>query len=317
MTTFFLPIAKGIGDGILCIPVIQSLQASEDRLVVVARSPKQMVLAQILPGPLSFMSELEFQQMTLAKGDRVVNLRDHPLQTEYEWDKPEFEQAYPGWTICQVIEKIAQDFGIRVDFSQLKPLPYSFSEAAFKKVVLVPNSGGPYKMWPLEKWLHLYQFLVSAGLQAVVVGENRGFTQIAQLVEAGLPHLPTATFKDALDVVSTASLVISVDTALKHLALQQRTKVVALYPTSYMFVRQDPLCDAFVAGSCDPDCASKKVPAVLTPLFDQYEEFEPVGCEVPDGRRCINKLQPESVAKGVIERLGRSSPLGSSSSKAF
>ena len=88
----------------------------------------------------------------MSGGDRIVDLRDHPLQRDHWWGSPEFEATFGSLDINQILDRIASDFGIHADFSVPTPLPSSLVPGLDRTVILVTETDGPAKAWPATKW---------------------------------------------------------------------------------------------------------------------------------------------------------------------
>ena len=88
----------------------------------------------------------------MSGADRVVDLRDHPLQRDHWWGSPEFEAAFGPLDINQILDRIASDFGIDADFSAPTPLLSSPVPGLDRTVLLVTETDGPAKAWPAAKW---------------------------------------------------------------------------------------------------------------------------------------------------------------------
>ena len=92
---YVAPISFGLGDLVVSIPVVQALIAdgrrTGDETWLVARSASQALLSQRIPGLAGCVDEETFRPVPGT--DRVVDLRDHPLQRDYWWGSAEFEAA--------------------------------------------------------------------------------------------------------------------------------------------------------------------------------------------------------------------------------
>lgn len=103
-------------------------------------------------------------------------------------------------------------------------------------VVLAPGAEyGPAKRWPIEKFALLAERLAAAGRAVWVLGsaKERG---LGETIRA---HAPAArnlagetTLPEAVDLLATASVVVTNDSGLMHIAAAVGTPLVAIYGSS-------------------------------------------------------------------------------------
>src|ERR1700722_13155094 len=90
------PVSYGLGDLVVSLPVAQALIAEGrdrgDETWLVSRSRSQALLASRITGLSGWIDEADLEPGL--SGDRLVDLRDHPLQRDYWWGSPAFEAAY-------------------------------------------------------------------------------------------------------------------------------------------------------------------------------------------------------------------------------
>ena len=151
---YVAPISFGLGDLVVSVPVLQALIADNalagDETWLVARSASQAALSERIPGLAGYVDEEALPP--LSGGERVVDLRDHPLQRDHWWGSPEFEATFGPLDINQILDRIARDFGIIADFSAPTPLRSSPVPGLARTVLLVTETDGPAKAWPAAKW---------------------------------------------------------------------------------------------------------------------------------------------------------------------
>ena len=174
------PISFGLGDLVVSLPIVQALIADSgrrgDETWLVARSASQARLSERIPGLAGCVDEETFPPVSGA--DRVVDLRDHPLQRDHWWGSPEFEAAVGPLDINQILDRIASDFGIDADFSAPTPLLSSLVPGLDRTVLLVTETDGPAKAWPATKWESLAaqlrrRFDVRRVTRTLAVGDRR------------------------------------------------------------------------------------------------------------------------------------------------
>ena len=121
---YVAPISFGLGDLAVSLPAIQALIAQGrhlgDEIWLVARSAAQARLAGRIDGLAGWVEEEAFDRD--GHDGRLVDLRDHPLQRDWWWGSPEFEDAFGTLSINEILCRICADFGIDADFTRPIPL---------------------------------------------------------------------------------------------------------------------------------------------------------------------------------------------------
>ena len=56
--------------------------------------------------------------MTGDAGDRLIDLRDHPLQRDFWWGSAAFAAEFGPMNINDILDRICRDFGINADFAR-------------------------------------------------------------------------------------------------------------------------------------------------------------------------------------------------------
>jgi hypothetical protein len=129
-----------------------------------------------------------------ARGDRFVDLRDHPLQRDYWWGSPEFEQAFGQLLINDILDRICTDFGIDADFARPVPLSARPRPELGSSVLFVTESDGPSKRWTADRWASLAEGIGALGLDARLVTRDE---TSADMRAAGIEALRAPTPGDA------------------------------------------------------------------------------------------------------------------------
>ncbi len=306
MTVYISPVGLGLGDLVLSLPAIQALIEGDEPVTLVARTSRHMGLSQCIPGLAGVIDEPSFLSNPISPGDRYINLRDHHLQTEFRWDTPEFAAAHPGFKIIEILEGICADFGIAANFRQLKPLPWQRLKELEGKVLFIPGSAQESKCWLSASWRDLSLRLKShRGRDCLVLGEPDKSAGVRDCLAMGLGHYPTPSIDEALNALSSAAAVVSVDTGLMHLALQQGTPTVALYLHNPVYLRRSPLCFALAATACHPECIRLSMARPLN-SFVEYSDFpEPDvwECALPASKRCMSSITVEAVFAQASDAL--------------
>ncbi len=245
------PIGSGFGDVLISLPVMQALIERGENVFLVSRSFRQVGISERIIGLKGEVAESELE---LLEGDRYLNLRDHPLQTDHIWGSPQFEEFFGPTDMEKIISKIAVDFGVETDFVRLRPLRFDRRADLQDAVAFVPGTDGYYKHWLHENWLALQDELNCAGLRVIVAGKADESPAVARLLEAGCECLETPTAGQAIDLISSCVAVVSVDTGLMHTAVQQGVPTYCFVHPRNHHKRSASNCFNFAAADCPEKC---------------------------------------------------------------
>ncbi|HEY9871218.1 MAG TPA: glycosyltransferase family 9 protein [Candidatus Obscuribacterales bacterium] len=301
MVAFIAPISFGLGDLVVSLPAIQGLIESHGGVVLVTRAAVQEELAARIPNLTGTVAESALEAAGPVAGDAYYNLREHPLQRDYWWGSPEFERDYPGYRINDILEHICRDLRVPADFGNPRPLRWYRRPDFFQKVIFIPGSDGPYKCWPTENWIALYNELRLLGYSCALLGQPECSREVGLLVEAGLPWLPTPRLVEALDAVSSSAAVVGVDTGLSHLAVQQGVPTIVLYTRLSLFVRPYPHSFPLFAPGCDPACKERFLRGAHNAVTRLPGPAQPAwSCCLPAGSSCMSKIPVEQVLEIML-----------------
>jgi hypothetical protein len=292
------PISFGLGDLVVSLPLVQALIADSagkgGETWLVARSVSQARLSQRIPGLAGCVDEETFPPVSGA--DRVVDLRDHPLQRDYWWGSPEFEAAVGPLDINQILERIAIDFGIDADFSAPAPLLSSRLPGLDQTVLLVTETDGPAKAWPATKW----ESLAAQLCRRFDVRQVTRADAVGDLDPLAVPPLPLPNPGAVVDALSSCRGVIGIDTGLTHIAVQQRTPTVTICRHGSVYFRPWPHARALRGAPCDAACvAEERLSAYNDRVSLRGFRWQPRIC--PSGQKCLAELQPEQAASLLDE----------------
>ncbi|HXW33045.1 MAG TPA: hypothetical protein VEJ87_00580, partial [Acidimicrobiales bacterium] len=265
-----------------------------DETWLVARSDSQAALCKRIPGLAGNVDEGALPAMSST--DRMIDLRDHPLQRDHWWGSPEFEAAVGPLDINEILDCIAGDFGIDADFSAPTPLEFSSVRGLDRTVLLVTETDGPAKAWPASKWESLAAELCTRF-------DVRQVTRFAGSGDLGplVPELPIAEPGAAVDFLSSCCGVIGIDTGLTQIATQQRTPTVTICRRNSPYFRPWPHTRALRGGPCSEACqASERVRAYNDRVSLAGFRWRPRTC--PSEQQCLAQLQP-SQAVSLLEEL--------------
>jgi ADP-heptose:LPS heptosyltransferase len=273
--------------------------------ILVQRSPRQLGISELVTGLAGVIREADFDPETLSDDDRYYNLRSHKLQTDYFWGGPEFERDYPGFLINDIQKVMAEDFGITTaDFDVPESFPHQTKSDWQEYTFFVPGTTYDAKTWSTTNWLKLRDLLHGHGHKICVIGQPAHSQTVRELKAAGMSLFESSSLQEAIDVISSARMVVSVDTGLMHLAVQQGIVTLGLLQDP-IFFRPYPNSHRILSKSCSPDCiaqrmASRPQDRVRYPVW----EWDILGfgkCLLPEMERCINSISAEQVLQSVLE----------------
>ena len=298
---YVAPISFGLGDLVVSLPAVQALIAqtcrSGDETWLVARSGAQTKLAPRIEGLAGCVDEETFDPHT--SEDRFVDLRDHPLQRDYWWGSPEFEQAFGPLLINDILHRICADFGIDAEFARPAPLSTRPRSELHSSVLFVTESDGPSKRWTADRWASLAEGIAALGLESRLVTRDE---TSADMRAAGIEAIRAPTPGDAIDVLSACRAVIGVDTGLTHIAVQQETPTVTICRANTIFLRPWPHARSVMGDPCDDACTSlEKDYAYNERVSLRGFQWQPRICPVEG--RCLDPIQPADVLRALGELL--------------
>jgi ADP-heptose:LPS heptosyltransferase len=294
---YVAPISFGLGDLVVSLPAVQALIAQGQRdgteTWLVARSDSQAALAGRIAGLNGWVEEASFDRDR--HDGRLVDLRDHPLQRDWWWGSKEFEHEFGSLAINDILDWICADFGIAADFTRPLPLSACPRPEYRESVILVTESDGPSKQWPMDSWKLLTDALRARSLDVRLVTRDEAAPEMRAL---GIADARAPSPGDALDVLGDAAAVIGIDTGLTHLAVQQGTPTVTIYRTPAVFFRPWPHASAVVGDPCDDVCTAAETQRAYNAVVDlRGLHWQPRTC--PVGGRCLSSVQPEDVLRAL------------------
>jgi hypothetical protein len=280
-------VSFGLGDLVVSLPGIQGLIAqahvSGDETWLVARSEVQVRLADRVAGLTGWVDDACFDRDT-ADG-RFFDLRDHPLQRNWWWGSPAFEEEFGTLSINDILERICADLGVPADFTSPHPLTASKRPELAASVLLVSETDGASKQWPEEYWRSLADALQARGLDPLVVTRE-----------------VAPSIGDAVDMLSAARAVVGVDTGLTHVAVQQGTPTVTICRAPAVYFRPWPHTRLVIGDRCDDACITSEQAYAYNARVDlRGFEWQPRPCLL-DGR-CLRVVQPSAVLDALESML--------------
>ena len=290
------PISFGLGDLVVSLPAIQALIGAgnpAERTWLLARSPAQTRLAPRIVGLAGCVDEASLQS---DDGDRLVDLRDHPIQRDFWWGSAEFEQEFGPLDINAILRCICSDMDIGADFSQPIPLEARPRPELGDTVLLVHETDGLDKTWPAERWVAVAMELNAAGRDVRQVTRSESTPEMRA---TGIPELRVPTPGDAVDVLTACRAVIGVDTGLTHIAVQQGTPTVHICRQRSVYFRPWDHCRVLRGDQCTEKCVAGEAAYAYNERVS-LRGFRPQPRACPSGSPCLSTTTPER----ALELLG-------------
>ena|ERR1700733_2371002 len=298
MTTYIAPLGSGLGDVIVTVPLLYK-SIAQGETCLVARSPRQEGLTQAIPGLAGTIRETDLKDMQLGPLDRYLNLRTHRLQTDYVWGGPKFAADYPDYRVADILQVMAQDYGFDVDFRVQMPLWFEPRPDFGEKTVIVPGTTTASKTWPAKNWLTLIASLEKSGARVCMLGEPDRSAVVRELIASQVQWVPTPAIQEAINIISSARAVVSVDTGLMHISVQQGIPTVAFFQGYPIYYRDFANCLPLFSKPCPISCLQDLEDAAPNEKIE-YEGFQWFdgtfgSCLAEPGTSCMESITPEMV----------------------
>lgn len=278
--TLLAPVSYGLGDLVVSLPAMQALVMEGRPAWLVARSPSQRLLAERIDGLAGVVDEATYAE---CPGDRVIDLRDHPLQRDVWWGSDEFEATFGPMNINDILHRICVDLGVHADFARPLPLRTGPCPNLDRTVLLVHETDGAAKSWPAERWAEVATILRKDGHQVAHVTKGASPTP---LDDTGVAALVAATPPEAVDALSACRAVIGVDTGLTHIAVQQGTPTVTICRRNSVYVRPWPHSLALRGSDCTELCRDAETASAYNRTVS-LRGFRPQPRTCPSGSACL------------------------------
>jgi hypothetical protein len=294
--TLFAPVSYGLGDLVVSLPALQALIHDSPPVWLVARAASQRLLAERIAGLDGVVDEAE---LTCGPGDRLIDLRDHPLQRDFWWGSAAFEAEFGRLNINDILERICRDFGINADFARPLALSANHRSHLGRTVLLVHETDGADKRWPVAHWTAVAAMLRGDGYDVAQVVKEDGPSSLNAI---SVPTVVAPTPGDAVDVLSACQAVIGVDTGLTHIAVQQGTPTVTILRASSVYARPWPHSGARRGGPCTTACVDAEARYAYNQTVS-LRHFRPTGRQCPSGSPCLGTVRPEDTVRLLRQLL--------------
>jgi ADP-heptose:LPS heptosyltransferase len=294
--TYVAPVSYGLGDLVVSLPAIQALIAETPQVWLVARAASQRLLAERVPGLNGVIDEAE---LTCDREDRLIDLRDHPLQRDFWWGSAAFADEFGPININDILDRICRDFGIDADFAQPRALQANRPPGLDRTVLLVHETDGADKRWPVGHWVEAAALLRTDGHDVAQVTRDRSSSPLDTVA---IPAVVAPTPGDAVDVLSACRAVIGVDTGLTHIAVQQGTPTVTICRPSSVYVRAWPHSAALRGAPCTTDCVEAEARYAYNQTVS-LRDFRPKARPCLSGSPCLAAARPKDAVRMLRQLL--------------
>ena len=291
------PVSYGLGDLVVSLPAIQALINEEPPVWLVARAPVQRLLAERITGLAGVVDE--GTTLIISAGDRLVDLRDHPLQRDFWWGSPDFTAKFGSLNINDILQRICADLGIKADFTHPVPLRAEPRRDLVHTVLLVHESDGARKKWPTARWTAVASLLRAEGHDVAQIKRMNG---PSTLDGADIPTVLAPTPGEAVDALSGCRAVIGIDTGLTHVAAQQGTPTVHVCRRNSVYVRPWPHCAVLRGAGCTEACIAAESSYAYNQMVG-LRDFRPGTLKCPSGSPCMAGIEPEQAVTALRELL--------------
>jgi ADP-heptose:LPS heptosyltransferase len=294
--TLIAPVSFGLGDLVVSLPAIQALIADRPRVWLVARAASQRLLAERVPGLEGVIDEAE---LTRDSGDRLIDLRDHPLQRDFWWGSAAFAAEFGPMNINDILDRICRDFGIDADFTRPRALPANPRVQLGHTILLVHETDGADKRWPPGHWEAAATTLRADGYDVARVTREHGPSPLDGIA---IPAVVAPTPGDAVDVLAACKAVIGIDTGLTHIAVQQGTPTITICRPNSVYVRPWPHSVALRGAPCTAECVDAEASYAYNQTVS-LRHFRPSARGCPSGIPCLAAARPEDAVRLLRELL--------------
>jgi ADP-heptose:LPS heptosyltransferase len=289
------------------VPVIKALIA-RGQTVLVMRTSRQLGFDEVIPGLAGAIKEIDLNAKMQETTDQYINLRRHRLQTDYFWGGPEFERDYPHFQINDILQEMCKDLELEAEFSKTSPFNFTNRPELNEAIIFVPGTTVDSKTWSTANWIDLKNRLEEKKVPIFMLGEPERSTIVQELLSHGVAFLPTPKLSNAIDILSSARAVVSVDTGLMHIAVQQGTQTICLF--------QDPIyhrpyanAHALMSKKCASVCVqnrmSPKPQAMVGYSKWSWSLADFKACLVPEDERCINSITVKDVLASLDKAIDK------------
>ena len=194
---------------------------------------------------------------------------------------------------------MARDFGFDADFMSRLPLYFERRPEFAATTIILPGTTTASKTWPANNWLRLINFLEQCGRPVAMLGEPERSAVVRDLVASGVKWQPTPDIQEAINIISSSQAVVSVDTGLMHVAVQQGIPTVAFFQGYPIYYRNFPNCFPLFSKPCPSICLQDLEDAAPNEkiAYEGFKWFDGTfgSCLADPGTSCMESITPDMV----------------------
>lgn len=292
---YIVPLGYRLGDMAIMLPLISHAISLGSQVYIVPLSPVQRELSDLIEGLAGIVNEDDLANVASNGGGRICNFF---AQMDERIRDPNSE-SYESLTMPERLRLACSDFNI-VPSDQLQPLRTEFISDAKSKVLFIPGATSSTKRWPVTHWIELAILFKSKGLDVFMLGQPDLCNDVAALVSEGVRLLETPRLRDAVNAITSALFVVTVDTGFMHLAVNQLRPTISIFNKMTLAWRRDYAHSFTMLGSdCSAECLSAAAEAdrnfkncSTAPLPFQQRQW--------NGSDYLSCRKPDSVCTGSI-----------------
>ncbi|MBX9721889.1 MAG: hypothetical protein K2X81_10880 [Candidatus Obscuribacterales bacterium] len=196
------------------------------------------------------------------------------------------------------MSKICADCGLYPDFNRTFKMPSELDTRGQNKILLVPGTTDICKHLEESIWFELLNLLRNERLEVAVLGEPERSDIVTKLLSAGAEHISTPTVKEAVNVITGSRMLISVDTGLMHIALNQDVRTIAIMLKRSIYYRPVANCIALFAQESVP--VTQSTGAGFPTVYDRFTWWD--GQSRP-GATPIKSIKAKQIFDTVLQEL--------------
>ncbi len=290
---YISPVSWGLGDLVVCLPIIQELISRQIPTYGIYSNALQKEAYDSVIGLKGSISHNDINKIDTAA--QIINLRNHDLQKNYWWGGTLFKQNYPNYHINDILKIICNDFNLPFAEHKLVKLTHQKLPQYENTLIFIANSFGPFKSWPTEYWLEIHRFLTKHNYNVILLGRINESQQLADLINLGVKHVDTPQLSSAINILSSAKAVVTIDSGLAHISVNQGTPTIIMFGHNDVYYRPYPNSYNISAKHCSILCNEQYDKFSNTNPDKNFATFLPWDCKAEITLKCMSTIMPQSV----------------------
>lgn len=224
--------APGIGDLVVILPILKNLKENYMNKVnvFVFNKAQESLLTRTPYVDEAYIIGGGNPRDFVPKGEFYLDIAETEMESKYWWGSEEFIRDLGKMHIYDVMKECVQIGG---DYDNIEPLNFHRIDTIAKKETILLGIGGRRgnKLWFNDYWFELYKNLKASGYEVWMVGDksHNGSDQLSQLEQMGIPFYETENLAECIDVISSATGMVTIDSGLMHISAMQNIPTVALF----------------------------------------------------------------------------------------